>query len=267
MTVSPAAERVPRQSDVDAFGLTHPGKMRPANADQFLIVTLHKTTQVQASSLPSALSKTQTSNAQAFIFLVVVQVDPKVLALLTLSSVLGAWFGAGIASRLPRRPIQIGIGIGLFAAAFFMLVSQLGMFPAGGTALTLTTGKLTIALAINFILGVTLMLGIGHYAPSLIFFSLLGLDPRAVFPIMMSSGALMAMAGGLRFMKAGCFDQRAALGLTLGGIPGALVAGLIVRSLPLGVLRWMVIIVVLYAAAMMIRSAMAQRSARIAQVA
>ena len=70
MTVSPAAERVPRQSDVDAFGLTHPGKMRPANADQFLIVTLHKTTQVQASSLPSALSKTQTSNAQAFIFLV-----------------------------------------------------------------------------------------------------------------------------------------------------------------------------------------------------
>ena len=203
--------------------------------------------------------------AQAFIFLVVVQVDPRVLATLTLASVLGAWFGAGIACRLPRRPIQIGIGIGLFAAAFFMLLSQLGMFPAGGTALTLTTGMLTIAIVINFILGITLMLGIGHYAPSLIFFSLLGLDPRAVFPIMMSSGALMAMAGGLRFMKAGCFDRRAAMGLTLGGIPGALVAGLIVRSLPLGVLRWMVILVVLYAAAMMIRSALSQRRARVAQ--
>ena len=70
MTVSPAAERVPRQSDVDAFGLTHPGKTRPANADQFLILTLHKTTQVQASSLPTDLAKTQTSNAKAFIFLV-----------------------------------------------------------------------------------------------------------------------------------------------------------------------------------------------------
>jgi len=70
MTVSPVAERVPRQSDVDAFGLTHPGKMRPANADQFLIVTLHKTTQVQSSSLPTALAKTQTSDARAYIFLV-----------------------------------------------------------------------------------------------------------------------------------------------------------------------------------------------------
>ena len=70
MTVSTAADRMPRQSDVDAFGLTHPGKVRPANADQFLIVTLHKTTQVQASSLPTALAKTQTSDARAFLFLV-----------------------------------------------------------------------------------------------------------------------------------------------------------------------------------------------------
>lgn len=70
MSVSPAAERVPRQSDVDAFGLTHPGKMRPANADQFLILTLHKLTQVQASSLPVELARSQTSDARAFIFLV-----------------------------------------------------------------------------------------------------------------------------------------------------------------------------------------------------
>lgn len=70
MTVSPAAERVPRQSDVDAFGLTHPGKMRPANADQFLILTLHKLTQVRSSSLPVEVSQTQTSDAKAYIFLV-----------------------------------------------------------------------------------------------------------------------------------------------------------------------------------------------------
>lgn len=204
---------------------------------------------------------------QAFIFLVAVQVDPRVLALLIGVSVLGSWFGAGIASNLPRRPIQIGIGIGLFAAAFFMLLSQLGMFPAGGTALTLTPGKLAFALVMNFVLGALLMLGIGNYAPSLILFSLLGMDPRAAFPIMMSSGAMMAMAGGLRFIKAGCFDRRAALGLTLGGIPGVLIAGLVVRSLPLNVLRWMVIVVVAYAAAMMMKSALAQRRARVTKTA
>jgi uncharacterized membrane protein YfcA len=196
---------------------------------------------------------------QAFIFLVVVQVDPIVLVSLIAVCIIGAWLGAGVASRLPRRPIQIGIGIGLFAAAFFMLLSQLAILPAPGTSLTLTPIKLTIALVVNFILGALLMLGIGNYAPSLILFSLLGMDPRAAFPIMMTSGAMMAMVGGLRFMKAGRIDTRAALGLTLGGIPGVLVAGLIVRSLPLGVLRWMVVVVVVYAASMMLRSAISQR--------
>lgn len=197
--------------------------------------------------------------AQAFIFLVVVPVDPVVLASLIAASVFGSWMGAGVASTLPRRPIQICIGIGLFSAAFFMLMTQLGIFPGGGTALTLTPGRLLIALVANFIFGGVLMLGIGTYAPSLILFSVLGMDPRAAFPIMMSSGAMMAMAGALRFMKAGRFDTRAALGLTLGGIPGVLVAGLVVRSLPLGALRWMVVIVVVYAATTMLRSALSQR--------
>ena len=69
----------------------------------------------------------------------------------------------------------------------------------------------------------------------------------------------MAMVGTFQFMKARRFDSRAALGLTLGGIPGVLVAGLLVRSLPLDVLRWMVVIVVVYAATMMLRSALLER--------
>ena len=190
---------------------------------------------------------------QAFIFLVVVPVDPVVLASLIAVSVFGSWIGAGVATKLPRRPIQIGMGIGLLAAASFMLLSQLGLFPGGGIALTLAPEKLVVALVANFILGALLMLGIGSYAPSLILFSVLGMDPRAAFPIMMGSGAMMAMAGGLRFMQAGRFDTRAALGLTLGGIPGVLVAGLVVQSLPLTVLRWVVVFVVFYAGTMMLR--------------
>jgi len=197
---------------------------------------------------------------QAFIFLVAVQVDPKVLASLVAVSVIGGWLGAGVSAKLPKRAIQITMSIGLIAAAFFMIMSQLGVFPAGGLALTLTPGKLAFALVVNFILGALLMMGIGNYAPSLILFSLLGMDPRAAFPIMMSSGAMMAMAGGLRFMQTPRFDSRAALGLTLGGIPGVLVAGLLVKSLPLSVLRWMVVIVVIYAATMMLQSAMKPRN-------
>ncbi len=194
--------------------------------------------------------------AQALIFIAAVKVDPVVLGSLIAVSVLGGWVGAGLSARLPVRPIQITISLGLIAAAVFMTMSQLGVFPAGGTELTLSAGKLGFAIVVNFVLGILLMLGIGNYAPSLIIFSLLGMDPRAAFPIMMGSGALMAMAGGFRFIRAAKFDGKAALGLTLGGIPGVLVAGLIVKSLPLSVLRWMVVGVVIYAATMMLRSAM-----------
>ena len=194
---------------------------------------------------------------QAFIFIVAVQVDPVVLVSLIAVSILGSWLGAGVASKLPRRPIQIFMGVGLLAAAFFMLLSQLGLFPTGGTALTLTPVKLAIALVVNFILGGLLMLGIGSYAPSLILISMLGMDPRAAFPIMMSSGAMMAMVGSFQFMKAGRFDRNAALGLTLGGIPAVLIAGLLVQSLPLDVLRWVVVVVVVYAATTMLHSAFA----------
>jgi uncharacterized membrane protein YfcA len=46
------------------------------------------------------------------------------------------------------------------------------------------------------------------------------------------------------------------LGLALGGIPGVLVAAYIVKSLPLVWLRWLVLIVVIYAALQMLRSGM-----------
>ncbi|MEO5763341.1 MAG: sulfite exporter TauE/SafE family protein [Vicinamibacteria bacterium] len=191
---------------------------------------------------------------QALIFIAVVSVDSTVLLTLIAATVMGGWLGAGVVTRLPRRPIQIGMGVGLLLAATFMAMSQLGLFPGGGTALGLSSGKLLIATAIILVLGALVMVGIGHYAPCLIMLSLLGMDPRAAFPIMMGAGAMVAMIGGFRFIDKGRYNVRAALGLTIGGIPGVLIAGLVVKSLPLDVLRWVVVAVVTYAALTMLRS-------------
>ena len=135
-----------------------------------------------------------------------------------------------------------------------MMLGMLGQFPAGGSALELTPRAFTLALAVNFILGALVTLGIGNYAPSLILFSLLGMDPRAAFPIMMGSGAFVATIAGVRFVSAGRFHWRAALGLTAGGIPGVIVAAWLVQSLPLGALRWLVLVVVTYASATLLRA-------------
>ncbi len=43
----------PRDDQVDAFGLTDRGKVRPDNQDHFLLCSLHKTMQVRGSSLPN----------------------------------------------------------------------------------------------------------------------------------------------------------------------------------------------------------------------
>ncbi len=42
----------PLAADIDVFGLTHPGKLRKLNQDQFLIASLHKALQVHHTSLP-----------------------------------------------------------------------------------------------------------------------------------------------------------------------------------------------------------------------
>src|SRR6185295_2721972 len=97
-------------------------KLRRVVADERLVGTL-----LVGHSLPVVV--------QAFIFLVAVQVDTTVLASLIAISVLGSWLGAGVASKLPRRPIQMFMGIGLLAAALFMSMTQLGVFPGGGMAL------------------------------------------------------------------------------------------------------------------------------------
>jgi len=195
--------------------------------------------------------------AQALIFITVVQIDTTMLALMIATALAGGWLGAGVVSQLPRRPIQLGMGTALLIAALFMVLSQLGLMPGGGEGLGLTGARLALALAMNFVLGALIMVGIGNYGPTFVLLSVLGMDPRAAFPIMMGSGAFAALLGAMRFLKAGTFSLRPAIGLTLGGIPAVLVAGLLVKSLPLDVMRWVVVMVVVYAAVMMLRAATA----------
>jgi uncharacterized membrane protein YfcA len=102
-------------------------------------------------------------------------------------------------------------------------------------------------------------LGIGMYGPCMILISLLGMNPKAAFPIMMGSCAFLMPVGSARFIREKRYNLKAALGLTLGGIPGVLIAAYIVREMSLDIVRWLVIVVVVYTAAMMLRSAAVER--------
>ena len=196
---------------------------------------------------------------QAFIYTAAIEVDQTTLILMIGAAVAGAWLGANIVAGWPKRNIQLGMGFALLVAAALFAWRNLG----GGGTETGTTGlegtKLVLGLLGNFGLGALMTLGIGMYAPCMILVGLLGMNAAAAFPIMMGSCAFLMPVASARFVKKHAYSRRPALGLALGGIPGVLLAAYIFTSLPIYWVRWLVVVVVLIAATMMLKSAFTER--------
>jgi uncharacterized membrane protein YfcA len=194
--------------------------------------------------------------AEAVIFIDSVDVQPALLVSMIALATAGAWFGAGVVARLSRRKIQIAMGSALLVAGTVFAAKNLEWLPADGAALALEGWRFAVADLAALVLGALMTVGIGMYAPTMIVLSLLGMHTLAAFPIMMGACALLQAVGGLKFIETGKFAHRTALGLSLSGVFGVLLAASIVWHLPLQWLRWLVVVVVAYAAAMMLYSAL-----------
>ena len=197
--------------------------------------------------------------AQAFIFTAAIPVDVLTLILMIAAAILGAWLGAGIVAHWSKKKVQLGMGFALLAAAVFFLMRQLGAFPPGSEEIGVRGVRLILAVAGNFALGALMTLGIGLYAPCMILVSLLGMSERTAFPIMMGSCAFLMPVGSLRFIREQSYSLRAALGLAIGGIPGSLIAGLIVKEMDLYYVRWLVIVVVVYTSITLVMAGLSGR--------
>jgi uncharacterized membrane protein YfcA len=217
-------------------------KLRRIVPDELIPGTLN------AGHAPSAI-------AEALIFVTAIVVDPLLLVTTVGSAAAGAWLGAGVVARLPRRAIQALMGVALAVAGTVFTAINLGALPGGGTAMSLGGWKFGLAVGINFILGALMSAGIGMYAPCMITLALLGMHPLAAFPIMMGACALLQPVASLRFFQTGKFAWGPSLGLVFGGVIGVFIAAYVVKSLPLVALRWLVIVVIAYAAFAMLRSA------------
>jgi uncharacterized membrane protein YfcA len=193
---------------------------------------------------------------EAYIFMKVIEVETVTLIGMLAAATIGAWIGAGLVSKLPEKKIQLIMGVALFITASLMVAGRLGIMPGGGEAIGLTGAKLAIAVVGNFILGALMTAGIGLYAPCMALIYFLGMSPAVAFPIMMGSCAFLMPAASVKFVKEGAYDRRAAMGITVGGIVGVVIAAFLVKSLPLNILTWLVIAVILYTSITMLKSAM-----------
>ena len=192
-----------------------------------------------------------------FVFVIAVTVDPLLLTCMLASAAGGAWLGAGVVSRMPRRAIQLFMGAALLIAACFFAMTNLGVLPPAGTAMSLAGWRFGVAVAANFLLGALMCIGIGNYAPTMVLLGLLGMHPIAAYPIMIGSDGVLIPVASLGFFRTGRFAHGPALGLTVGGVVGTLCAFPLVNGISthLTLMRWLVIIVIIYAAVAMLRSA------------
>ncbi len=192
---------------------------------------------------------------EAVIFTTVIEVEPVTLVTMLAASAIGSWLGAGIISNMDETKIQKVMGFALLVTGILMILSALNLMPGGGEAIGLTGGKLIIGIVGNFILGALMTAGIGLYAPCMALVYFLGMSPAVAFPIMMGSCATLMPVCSVKFIKEGAYPRKASLLLGLFGAIGVFIAAYIVKSLPLDILRWLVIAVIFYTSISMLISA------------
>ncbi|MEG0873823.1 MAG: sulfite exporter TauE/SafE family protein [Clostridiales bacterium] len=192
---------------------------------------------------------------ETFLFITIIEVDPLTLISLIVAAAVGATFGAGIVAKLPERVIQLAMGTALIIVAITIFAGLVGWMPSGGDATGLSGWKLPLAIVINLFLGACSAIGIGCYAPMMAMVYALGMSPRVAFPIMMGSYAFLMPAAGIKFIKEGAYDIKANLAGQIFGTIGVVIAVLLVKELPITVLKWIVIAVLLYTSVIMFRSA------------
>ncbi len=214
------------------------------------------TKQTEDRLLPGTLNVANTLPVmiQALIFITVVEVEPITLILMLISAAAGAILGAGIVSKLPEQKIRLVMGFALLVTACFMFVGKMNWIKGGGVEIGLSNVKLLIAVIVNFILGALNTAGIGLYAPCMALVYALGLSPQVAFPIMMGSCAFLMPPASVKFIREGAYNRKASVSMAIPGMVAVLIAALIVKSLPLDILRWLVIVVIVYTSVVMLRA-------------
>lgn len=186
---------------------------------------------------------------EAIIFVTVIEVGATTLVSLILAAIVGSWFGSKTVTKLSEKTVQKWIGWALVITAILMLLRQLNLIDLlgeGNTATSLTGIKLGIGIVGNFVFGALMTVGVGLYAPCMAMIYMLGMTPIAAFPIMMCSCAFLQPVASINFIREQAYDRKIALAITIGGIPGVIIASQFLMGLDLTIVSYLIILVIIY---------------------
>lgn len=184
----------------------------------------------------------------ALAYITSIEVSVTTLIVCIVSQMVGSYFGAKFAVKLPADKLKVSIGIGMIVAALIIFGGKFGFLPSGGEATELTGIKLVIAAVALAIFGALNNIGIGSYALTMITVYLLGLNPAVAFPIMMGAATFSVPVGSVQFVKSGEYSRKITLFTSTFGVLGVLCAVFVITSLDTMILQWFVAFILLYSA-------------------
>lgn len=192
----------------------------------------------------------------ALSYITSIDVGIKTLLVCIVSQVIGAYVGPRFVVKLPERTIKLFVGVGLIVAAGLIFAGQMNWIKSNGTATELYGGKLILAAALLFLFGALNNIGIGSYSLTMVTVYMLGLNPAAAFPIMMGACTFSVSVGSVQFVKFGEYSRKITLYTATFGVLGVLAAVFLVKNLNVTMLKWLVIVVLIYSAYSMLSSLM-----------
>ena len=191
---------------------------------------------------------------EALFFITAVKVELTTLIPMTTAAILGALTGTRLTAKWNTRLVQRVLGLLLIIAAGIMIFRFFAN-PGSTNALHvtgLTLPWLIAGVCFNFLLGILMTMGLGNYAPELVFFSLAGVNPLIALPVMMLDAAMILTTSAGNFIHGNRVHWIGLLGLIIGGTLGVVFAATIVTSVNLQIFKIATIIIVIYTGGMLI---------------
>lgn len=182
---------------------------------------------------------------EALLFITAVKIEITTLIPMTLAAILGAYVGPHVTRKWNVQIVRLALGSTLVIAAA-IIVYRMFFIPtvlSADTAHGLHGWLLPLGILFNFMIGNLMTIGLGNYAPELIFFTLIGVNPTIAFPVMMLDAAMIMSISGREFIKMDRVQWRGFVGIIVGGVIGVFVAVKIVKQLPLNILNWLIILI------------------------
>ncbi len=180
-------------------------------------------------------------------------VDSRTILPCMTAIIIGSVTGGQLVSRLDGTTLKTVMKYALIASLAALIVRITVAKGAAGTATSLSSGKLIIAVVFCFQWGVLSFFGIPCKPAGTALFLLMGLSPIAVLTMILVVGCLSTMGGGYTVIRNHLYHQKMACSSVIFGTLGAIAGSLFAVSISSTVLNILLLAVMVTAIVTMFR--------------